>query len=173
MLRTFIALKNQSSSATFEPTILGSSNKHANYYTTEGNNRKNTRITHLENLICNDTYRKYIRKWLWRYWNGGWRLVSVTIKHWHLHSIYRLKKNKQWSANIAELQGKLTILFRVGRSVRISLLFGPSERAAEPFGLQYNANWKHFLLKWRLESEDDHSETPSCACIYTILHMPV
>jgi hypothetical protein len=35
VLQTFIALKNPSPSAGFEPTNLGSNGKHANHYTTE------------------------------------------------------------------------------------------------------------------------------------------
>jgi hypothetical protein len=35
MLRIFIALKNPSSLAGFEPEILGSNSKHANHYTTD------------------------------------------------------------------------------------------------------------------------------------------
>jgi hypothetical protein len=41
VLRIFIALKNPSSLAGFEPANLGSKGKHANYYTTEEKKKHN------------------------------------------------------------------------------------------------------------------------------------
>jgi hypothetical protein len=41
VLRSFITLKNPSSSAGFKPANLGSSGKHANHYTTEGDEQMN------------------------------------------------------------------------------------------------------------------------------------